>query len=62
MGLLKKAWATWRSRIHVKWKETVERACQSSAESVRVSLSNTYESQLQEVRKFLKDYFPDEPI
>ncbi|CAI5787409.1 Centrosomal protein POC5 [Podarcis lilfordi] len=49
MGLLKKAWATWRSRIHVKWKETVERACQSSAESVRVSLSNTYESQLQEL-------------
>ncbi|KAH0628016.1 hypothetical protein JD844_008665 [Phrynosoma platyrhinos] len=38
MGLLKKAWMTWRSRIHIKWKETMERACQSSAESLNAAL------------------------
>ncbi|XP_062828409.1 centrosomal protein POC5 isoform X3 [Anolis carolinensis] len=48
MGLLKKAWMIWRSQIHTKWKETMERACQSSAESVRVELSNDYETKLQE--------------
>ncbi|XP_061476612.1 centrosomal protein POC5 isoform X2 [Rhineura floridana] len=55
MGLLKKAWGTWRSRIHIKWKETMERACQSSAESVRVSLSNTYQTQIQELNTALEE-------
>ncbi|XP_062984713.1 centrosomal protein POC5 [Elgaria multicarinata webbii] len=54
MGLLKKAWATWRSHIHIKWKETMERACQSSAECLRVELSNDYETKLQEANASLE--------
>uniref|UniRef100_A0A8D0DKQ2 Centrosomal protein POC5 n=1 Tax=Salvator merianae TaxID=96440 RepID=A0A8D0DKQ2_SALMN len=55
MGLLKKAWAVWRSRIHTKWKETMERACQSSAESVRIELSNDYETKIQELNTALEN-------
>ncbi|XP_044302260.1 centrosomal protein POC5 isoform X2 [Varanus komodoensis] len=54
MGLLKKAWTIWRSRIHIKWKETMERACQSSAESVRIEISSDYETKLQEVNAELE--------
>ncbi|KAJ7335861.1 hypothetical protein JRQ81_013802 [Phrynocephalus forsythii] len=55
MGLLKKAWSIWRSRIHVQWKDTLEKACQSSAESVRVELSNDYETKLQELSAALEE-------
>uniref|UniRef100_A0A6J0UG90 Centrosomal protein POC5 n=1 Tax=Pogona vitticeps TaxID=103695 RepID=A0A6J0UG90_9SAUR len=55
MALLKKAWVNWRSRIHIKWKDTLERACQSSAESVRVELSNDYETKLQELNAALEE-------
>ncbi|XP_060617625.2 centrosomal protein POC5 isoform X1 [Anolis sagrei] len=54
MGLVKKAWRTWRSQIHTKWKESLERAYQSSAESVRVELSNDYETKLQELNAALE--------
>lgn len=52
IGLLKKAWGVWRSSSHRKWKETVERACQSSAENLRVELSSDYEAKIQEVGRF----------
>ncbi|XP_042310339.1 centrosomal protein POC5 isoform X2 [Sceloporus undulatus] len=55
MGLLKKAWMTWRSHIHRKWRDTIERAYQSSAESVRVELSNDYETKLQELNAALEE-------
>ncbi|XP_063151605.1 centrosomal protein POC5 [Candoia aspera] len=55
IGLLKKTWMIWRSRIHVKWKETMERAVQSSAESLRVELSNNYESKFQELNAALEE-------
>lgn len=56
IGLLRRAWTIWRSVSHTKWKETMEKACQSSAESVRIELSNDYENKLQEVRRLLKNF------
>nr|XP_056704583.1 centrosomal protein POC5 [Euleptes europaea] len=55
IGLLKKAWGIWRSASHTKWKETVEMACQSSAESVRVELSNDYEAKIQMLTAALEE-------
>ncbi|XP_048360659.1 centrosomal protein POC5 isoform X2 [Sphaerodactylus townsendi] len=54
-GLLKKAWGIWRSSSHAKWKETVERACQSDAETVCVELSNGYEAKIQELNAALEE-------
>lgn len=53
MGLLKKAWSIWYSASHKKWKDTMEKACQSSAESVRVELSSSYECKISEVNRLL---------
>ncbi|KAM6475341.1 centrosomal protein POC5 isoform 3-T6 [Liasis olivaceus] len=55
IGLLKKAWAVWRSHIHKKWKETMERAVQSSAESLRAELSKDYETKFQELNVALEE-------
>ncbi|XP_054842998.1 centrosomal protein POC5 isoform X2 [Eublepharis macularius] len=55
IGLLKKAWGIWRSASSTKWKETMERACQSSAESVRVELASDYEAKIQELNDALEE-------
>ncbi|XP_025030515.1 centrosomal protein POC5 isoform X2 [Python bivittatus] len=55
IGLLKKAWAVWRSHIRKKWKETMERAVQSSAESLRAELSNDYETKFQALNVALEE-------
>ncbi|XP_015275892.1 PREDICTED: centrosomal protein POC5 isoform X2 [Gekko japonicus] len=55
IGLLKKAWGVWRSTSHRNWKETMEKACQSSAECVRVELSNDYEAKIQELNAALEE-------
>ncbi|KAJ6669839.1 hypothetical protein lerEdw1_000388 [Lerista edwardsae] len=53
-GLVKKAWSAWRSASQTKWKDTIEKACQSSAESVRVELSNDYDAKIQELNAALE--------
>ncbi|XP_060091818.1 centrosomal protein POC5 isoform X2 [Heteronotia binoei] len=55
IGLLKKAWGVWRSASHRKWKEALERAYQSNAESERVELSNDYEAKIQELNAALDE-------
>ncbi|XP_039219956.1 centrosomal protein POC5 isoform X7 [Crotalus tigris] len=55
LGLLKKAWAIWRSRLNAKWKETMEKAVQTSLESMRTALTNDYEAKLQAVNSELEE-------
>ncbi|XP_077203496.1 centrosomal protein POC5 isoform X2 [Paroedura picta] len=55
ISLLKKAWGIWRSASHRKWKETMEKACQSSAESLRAELSDEYEAKIQELSAALEE-------
>ncbi|ETE67988.1 Centrosomal protein POC5, partial [Ophiophagus hannah] len=55
LGLLKKAWAIWRSRLNTKGKERMEKAVQSSVESMRAALSNEYEAKLQTVNSALEE-------
>ncbi|XP_015675634.1 centrosomal protein POC5 [Protobothrops mucrosquamatus] len=55
LGLLRKAWAIWRSRLNAKWKETMEKAVQTSLESMRTSLTNDYEAKLQAVNSELEE-------
>ncbi|XP_026573687.1 centrosomal protein POC5 isoform X2 [Pseudonaja textilis] len=55
LGLLKKAWAIWRSRFNAKEKERMEKAVQSSVESVHAALSNEYEAKLQTVNSALEE-------
>ncbi|KAM3847628.1 centrosomal protein POC5 [Vipera latastei] len=55
LGLLKKAWATWRSRFNTKRKENLEKAVQTSVESMRAALTNDYEAKLQAVNSELEE-------
>ncbi|KAL7988967.1 hypothetical protein Chor_007886 [Crotalus horridus] len=55
LGLLRKAWAIWRSRLNAKWKETMEKAVQTSLESMRTALTNDYEAKLQAVNSELEE-------
>ncbi|XP_058025205.1 centrosomal protein POC5 isoform X11 [Ahaetulla prasina] len=55
LGLLKKAWAIWRSHFNTKWKETMEKAVQTSVESMRAALTNEYEAKLQTVNSALEE-------
>ncbi|XP_060546639.1 centrosomal protein POC5 isoform X9 [Pantherophis guttatus] len=55
LGLLRKAWAIWRSRFNAKWKEIMEKAVQTSVESMRATLTNEYEAKLQTVNSALEE-------
>ncbi|XP_070791929.1 centrosomal protein POC5 [Pituophis catenifer annectens] len=55
LGLLRKAWAIWRSRFNAKWKEVMEKAVQTSVESMRAALTNEYEAKLQTVNSALEE-------
>ncbi|XP_053155048.1 centrosomal protein POC5 isoform X2 [Hemicordylus capensis] len=54
-GLQKKAWGVWRSAHETKWKDTIEEARRSSAESLRVELSNDYETKVQALNTELEE-------
>ena len=47
--LMTKVWDAWHSLIEAKWKQRVEKACQSKAQEVCMSLTNDYETRLASV-------------
>ena len=47
-----KVWSAWHSLIEAKWKQRVEKACQSKAQEVCMSLTNDYETRLASVSRW----------
>lgn len=50
-----KLWSAWRSLVETKWKQKVEKACQSKAQDVCIQLTDEYEGKLQEANKALEE-------
>ena len=44
-----RVWAGWHSIIEAKWRQRVEKACQSKAQEVCMQLTNDYETQIASV-------------
>ncbi|XP_033624864.1 centrosomal protein POC5-like [Asterias rubens] len=49
-----KVWGAWHSLIEAKWKQRVEKACQSKAQEVCMSLTNDYETRLASLNEALE--------
>ena len=47
--LCRKVWDAWHSVIENKWRQRMEKACQSKAQEVCVQITNDYESRLASV-------------
>lgn len=52
--LARRVWDAWHSVIENKWRQRVERACQSKAQEVCVQLTNDYESRLASANEALE--------
>ncbi|XP_038077562.1 centrosomal protein POC5-like isoform X2 [Patiria miniata] len=52
--LMTKVWGAWHSVIEAKWKQRVEKACQSKAQEVCMSLTNDYETRLASLNEALE--------
>ncbi|XP_033098035.1 centrosomal protein POC5-like [Anneissia japonica] len=52
--LMQKVFAGWRGIIEAKWKQRVEKACQSKAQEVCMTLTNDYEARIASVNEALE--------
>ncbi|XP_074661215.1 centrosomal protein POC5-like [Tubulanus polymorphus] len=54
-ALQRKVWESWHSVIEAKWRDRVEKACQSKASEVCMDLSNDYEARIRSLEEALAD-------
>ncbi|KAK2156598.1 hypothetical protein LSH36_209g04027 [Paralvinella palmiformis] len=52
--LLQKSWDGWHSIVESKWRERVEKACQSKAQEVCMALTNDYETKIASLNEGLE--------
>ena len=55
--LMRGAFNTWHGLIENKWRERVEKACKAKAQEVCLGLTDKYEAELAQVRKYSFEIF-----